>query len=166
MTTATANTLLNAALENAGRGWPVIPIYTIDGGRCTCGDADCRSPGKHPRTDHGLNDATTDQATMPRWWSRWTDANLAVITGARSGIFVVDVDPRHGGDETLAELEEQHSPLPNTVETITGGGGRHILFAHPGGDVRIPNSSGKVGPVTRALAAEFRERVSNDAPED
>jgi len=30
----------------------------------------------------------------------------------------------------------EHSPIPETVEAITGGGGRHILFHHPGGRVR------------------------------
>ena len=34
--------------------------------------------------------------------------------------------------------------MPETVESQTGGGGRHIFFKHPGG--KIPNSAGKVGP--------------------
>ena len=144
--TATGNPTLDAALAYAHRGWPVIPIHAIDGGRCTCGDADCKSPGKHPRTAHGLNEATTGEAAIRRWWGRWADANVAMVTGARSVIFVVDVDPRHGGDDSLSDLEHQHGELPNTVESITGGGGRHIFFAHPGGGARIPNSSGKLGP--------------------
>ena len=36
----------------------------------------------------------------------------------------------------MAELEHAHGPLPRTVEALTGGGGRHIYFAHPGGAVR------------------------------
>jgi hypothetical protein len=46
---------------------------------------------------------------------------------------VLDVDARHGGSQSLAMLELEHGGLPDTVETRTGGGGRHLYFAHPGG---------------------------------
>src|SRR5688500_5972818 len=46
------------------------------------------------------------------WWGRWPRANLAVITGRVSGVVVVDVDVRHGGDQALAELEARHGDLP------------------------------------------------------
>jgi hypothetical protein len=74
----------------------------------------------------------------------WPDTGIAVRTGAESGLVVLDVDPQHGGDDTLAELLAAHGVLPITVECFTGGGGRHIYFRHPGGEVR--NSAGKVGP--------------------
>lgn len=64
------------------------------------------------------------------------DANVAIVTGAVSGLVVLDIDPRHGGDESLRRLEHEHGPLPLTPEVITGGGGRHIYFSHPGGIVR------------------------------
>jgi putative DNA primase/helicase len=56
---------------------------------------------------------------------------------------VLDIDPRHDGDETLAQLEKEHGDLPLTWRFLTGGGGEHILFRHPGGIV--PNSAGKIG---------------------
>jgi hypothetical protein len=56
-------------------------------------------------------------------------------------LIVVDVDPRHGGDETLAELERDLGPLPATVEAETGGGGWHYFLKHPGCALR-----GKFGP--------------------
>ncbi len=67
-----------------------------------------------------------------RWLARWPEANLGVVTGAVSGLVVLDVDPRHGGDEALAALEAEFGPLPETVEVETGGGGRHLWFRHPG----------------------------------
>jgi hypothetical protein len=67
-----------------------------------------------------------------RWWRRWPDANVGVVTGAVSGLVVLDVDPRHGGDESLAVLEGIHGTLPRTVESLTGGGGQHLYFRHPG----------------------------------
>lgn len=57
---------------------------------------------------------------------------------------MVDVDPRHGGDDTLAQLEAQHGALPATVEALTGGGGRHILFRYPGYPVK--SGGGVLGP--------------------
>lgn len=49
----------------------------------------------------------------------------------------MDIDPRHGGDDTLLQLEQDNGKLPDTVESLTGGGGRHIFLKHPGG--RISN---------------------------
>ncbi len=66
----------------------------------------------------------------------WPDANVGVCTGSRSGFVVVDVDRRHGGEESLKELEQQYGKLPHTVRSRTGGGGQHLFFAHPGGTVR------------------------------
>jgi len=77
--------------------------------------------------------ATVDE--LNGWFARWPDANVGVVTGAISGLVVVDVDPRHDGDAGLAELERRHGALPDTVEAVSGGGGRHLYFAHPGGTV-------------------------------
>jgi hypothetical protein len=125
------DTNLLSALDYATRRWRVFPLHTIRRGRCTCGDRDCgRDAGKHPRTQHGLLDATTAEATIRRWWTRWPDANVAIATGAASGVWVLDVDPRHGGDDTLADLERQHGTLPPTITALTGGGGRHLLWKY------------------------------------
>lgn len=70
------------------------------------------------------------------WFARSPDANVAIVTGAVSGLVVLDVDPGHGGEESLAAIEARHGRLPATIEARTGGGGRHLYFAHPGGDVR------------------------------
>ncbi len=143
-TIATTDTLA-AALDYAQRGWPVFPAYNLTAtGACTCGPTPCGSPGKHPRTAHGLSDATTDEAQIRLWWQRWPFANIAIRTGTVSGIVVIDIDPRNGGDETLATLQLAHGRLPDTAESLTGGGGRHLLFQHPGGEVR--SRSGALGP--------------------
>lgn len=138
------NPLLEAALGYARRGWPVFPVHgrKIDG-KCECNNPDCHSPCKHPLTKNGFKDATTDEATIIKLWAQWPTANIAIATGADSGVIVVDVDPRHGGDESLDDLEEKHDKLPDTVEAVTGGGGRHLLYRHPG--YRVPNSAGKFG---------------------
>jgi putative DNA primase/helicase len=64
--------------------------------------------------------------------------NIGLRTGAESGVVVLDVDPRHGGERTLCALEQRYEPLPPTWRFLSGGGGDHVLFRHPG--CRVPNS--------------------------
>jgi putative DNA primase/helicase len=60
---------------------------------------------------------------------------VGIATGAASRIFVLDVDPRHGGEESLDSLIHKYGSLPGTLQVTTGGGGRHFYFKHPGGTV-------------------------------
>lgn len=126
--------IASAALEYARRGWPVFPLHGPGDGPtgCTCNKPDCGSPGKHPRTPRGFKDATTDLAQVEAWWRKWPVANIGIATGERAGFWVLDVDGTMG-EASLAKLEAEHGTLPATLVANTGGGGRHILFAHPEG---------------------------------
>ncbi|MDR7239651.1 bifunctional DNA primase/polymerase [Neobacillus drentensis] len=122
-----------AALAYASKlNWAVFPLHTPNNKYCSCKNPNCQSPGKHPRTKNGLKAATTNLALIDEWWKRWPDANIGVATGKDSGFVVLDVDPRHGGQNSLELLINQYGPLPNTIEAITGGYGCHILFKNPG----------------------------------
>lgn len=128
MTTPQA-THLQYAIAYAGLGWKVFPAHQVKDGKCSCNHADCDSrAGKHPRTRNGVKDASCDIATITEWWHKWPEANIGVACGAASGFWVVDIDPAKGGDDSIALLEQQHGRLPPTVEALTGGGGRHLLF--------------------------------------
>jgi len=83
-----------------------------------------------------LQRSPAKEADIEDWFLRWPEANVGIVTGAVSGLVVIDVDPQHDGEESLRRLEVEHGPLPPTCEAITGGGGRHFYFAHPGGLVR------------------------------
>ncbi len=63
------------------------------------------------------------------------NANIAIRTGAASGIVVVDIDPRHGGQDSFDEFVAKHGLPPATPMVKTGSGGLHIYFRHPGGHV-------------------------------
>lgn len=128
--------IAQSALEYASRGWPVFPLHAPMGEGCSCGDPGCEHIGKHPRTKHGFLDGTTDETIIRQWWTQWPDANVGIATGGVSGLVGIDIDPRHGGEESVAGLERQHGSLPGTVQSLTGGGGRHLFFAHPGGHVK------------------------------
>lgn len=161
--------LLRAALAYAAMGWAVLPNHSIaENGRCTCGRSDCGSPGKHPRTRHGIQDATTDPDPIHPWWTRWPDANIGIATGTVSGFDVLDVDVDKGGEESL----ESCDPLPDTVLQLTGGGGYHYLFRHrpglknavdllPGIDVRTDGGQIIVSPSIHSSGRRYEWEVSS-----
>lgn len=110
------------ALYYRSLGWSVIPL----------------KPGeKRPLVawEEFERHAASEQQ-IRAWLKRWPDANIGVVTGAVSGLVVLDVDPAHGGVDSLSELEQRNARLPHTVAAETGGGGRHFYFRHPGGVVR------------------------------
>lgn len=137
--------IADAAVDYAALALPVVPVHTVGPHGCSCGRADCPSPGKHPRVRwQHLQHRVPSAEDVRRWWQRWPDANIGVLTGQVSGLAVLDVDPRNGGDATLAELERRYGPLPVTPEVSTGGGGRHLWF-------RLPADGLATGPLALGL---------------
>jgi len=119
-----SESLQDAALGYARRGWPVFP---------------CKPRGKSPLTKHGFKDATTNEDKIRAWWSREPYANIGIPAGR--AFVVVDIDPRHGGEDSLS----QYTDLPETVISLTGGGGQHLLYRVPA-DHKFPNSAGQLAP--------------------
>jgi P4 family phage/plasmid primase-like protien len=133
----------------ASIGWKIHPCHGIVGGMCTCGGehTDLKDRGKHPVLS-GWNSAATDNAaTVSGWWNTNPDYNIGVFCKP-SGFFVIDIDPRSGGDESFDKLLEllEYS-LPETVEAITGvysikgvaKRGRHLYFKYEGNERLIGN---------------------------
>jgi hypothetical protein len=99
--------------------------------------------GECGRHGHGVFDATTDTNTVIGWWAgRYAGSNIGVRVPVV--MFVLDVDPRHGGLESLAALEAQHGKLPETLTTRSGrgDGGMHLYFRRPPGKL----SAARLGP--------------------
>jgi hypothetical protein len=112
-------TPLDAALMYARLGWPVVPLHTPVAGVCDCPKRSaCISPGKHPRTMRGVDDSSTDEEKIRRWWHMWPTANVAVDL-VRAGI--VDVAP----DSIQWQAEFIARGLPRTVSFQSGGGDGH-----------------------------------------
>lgn len=135
-----------AALWYAENGLPVFPLaWRPKGGGCSCGRADCSAKGKHPMIPGGFHSATKDPAIIKSWWAAWPDANIGLPTGPVSGLWVLDIDPKHGGDETLDNLILEYGRFTDAAAVqITGGGGKHLAFKWTGAPIR--NSAGKIGP--------------------
>jgi len=123
------------------QGWKVLPLWGIKDGHCGCGKPDCGNQGKHPYhpfVPHGVKDASAKLDVIEDWFDH-EELNIGICTGTESGLVVLDVDPRHGGDVAIKAYE-----VPETPTVITGGDGLHYYFRHPGGDIR--NSAGVLGP--------------------
>ena len=124
--------------------WAVFPVHSIKDGACTCGQPDCGSPGKHPRTAKGLNDATKDQQVIKEWWVQWPDSNIGVRTGQVSGIMAVDLDVKDEDDingiTNWYALLDDHGPA-STMTAFTGGGGQHWVYKLPA-NVEVRNDAG------------------------
>jgi len=138
----------DAAAFYAGQlGWPVVPIAGLVGEHCGCRRrAACEHPAKHPLTAGGIKAASTDPVQVHEWWTHWPWAGVGILTGARSGLVVVDVDPAHGGRDSLSALRSKGVQLPRTLYARTGGGGWHLFYAHPGR--HVANATGHLGSVT------------------
>jgi hypothetical protein len=132
---STKSSALASALRAARRGWPVIPVHGFANGKCTCGNPDCAHPAKHPLTTHEIRDATTHRSTIRKWLRKHPNANLGIATGKESGLLVLDIDPRHGGLESLEKFEAEFGQLPDGPQVRTGRG-RHLYFRHPVGKVK------------------------------
>lgn len=131
--------LAGGAKWYAEKGWHVLPVHGIDKhGMCTCGKThkDSKENAKHPASASGQKDATTDTTVVESWWKENPDYNIGIYA-KDSGIFVIDIDPRHNGHESIIKLEERAGGnLPETVEAITGEystrsgpmRGRHLIY--------------------------------------
>ena len=144
----------------AAQGEPVLPCHGVINGYCTCGGLRNCKPGKHPLTPP-VKDATTDLKTIRGWWERWPYANVAIATGGH--LFVLDIDPRHGGDATLAALIAQHGGLPHTPAVATGGGARSLSVI-PLASSSVPGAELLRGSTCREILAMCSpRRVSTSA---
>ena len=117
------NDILAAALEYLDLGFSVMPIRP--------------GPEKKPYCAWKVFQSelpTEDQ--VYEWWDRWPKANVAIITGSISGIFVVDADGEIGARWVTENLPK------TAVYTKTGrDSGCHCFYRLPAGVV-VPNATG------------------------
>lgn len=111
-------TVLHNALAYANKGVRVIPI---------------KPGGKYPPIEGWQNAATSDPTRITEWFNGpYKNCGVGIATGKFKDkyLIVIDIDDREqfAGSETLFDLETIHGKLPDTVETKTGTGGRHLYF--------------------------------------
>lgn len=113
-------------LENAihlGKTWAVFPCLA----------------SKAPATPHGFKDASQDPDEIRSLWRKHPGPLIGVPTGERTGIDVLDLDPKNG---CARWWEINAARVPETRIHQTRSGGWHLLFEHR---PEVRNSQGKIG---------------------
>ena len=124
-----STTLIEAAFGYARKGWPVFPL----------------KPGKKEPLGggRGFKDASTSLTAVADWWTGNPDRNIGFAIP--DSIVVMDVDPRNGGLEAVARLQDDHSFIEPTLCAASGrgDGGLHYYFQAP--DVHLVGNLGNAG---------------------
>lgn len=116
--------LTRAATWYARHGWPVFPL---------------RPGTKEPFAQLGVYKATCDAAQVGQWWRRWPEANIGLHCGG-VGVLAFDLDTYkdcYAGGRILSYEDQE------TVTSLTGGGGTHLLYGMPPG-ARFGNGTGSL----------------------
>lgn len=99
----------------------------------------------HPRTKKAMVKWKDYAKRLPTeqevrsWWRRYPQANVGIVTGAISGLVVVDIDPDKGGN-----AKQWQRSYPTGLMSRTGRGGIHLYYSYPKGLPVVRNSASKV----------------------
>lgn len=108
-------TKLDAALEYLERGWSIIPI---------------KPEGKRPAIRwRDYQDRLPTEEEVTEWWTNWPNHDIAIVTGALSGVVVVDCD----NEEATHAAFDAGMRSPIKVKTKRG---LHLYFTHPRDGIR------------------------------
>ena len=110
--------ILDASRSYLERGWSILPV----------------GPDKRPLCSwQCYQKDRADGGEAVGWYTRWPDAGVGIVTGAISGLLVVDVDA--GDAEKFAAAKAKLETLiPDNLVTPmarTGRGGLHYYFKRP-----------------------------------
>ncbi len=108
---------LDAALRALDEGLFPIPIA-----------AGSKKPPKGLEWQRFTKDDRPTEEEICEWWTQWPDANVAILTGGRSGVFVIDIDPGYDPKEWPPDGIELNAGL--IVQTPRG---KHFYFVHVDG---------------------------------
>ncbi len=119
---------LEHALKYASMGLRVFPLQ----------------PGtKIPATANGVNDATTDPATITEWWTDAPGASIGLAPELRvGGACFLEFDQKPTLRE-WAKNEGQEMPVTR-VHRSGGKGAPHFIFKHSEASLALSNCDGKI----------------------
>ncbi len=110
-------TIRRAFMEAWERGWSVVPLKPQD-----------KRPAIRWR---GYQETRANKNVVDSWLGQWPAANIGIVTGAISGIVVLDVD----GLDGMVSVSRL-GMLPGRSPKVSTGRGVHYYFKHPGYPVR------------------------------
>lgn len=114
-------------MDYARGGWPIFPLHTLTMDGCSCGDSERSRVAKHPRILDWQHAASSNPETVAGWWTKFPDANIGL---SLDGLCCLDIDPRHGGEQSLIALEQKHAQIARVALQRSGSGGT-ISFSSP-----------------------------------
>lgn len=121
---------VEAVLNYQKMGWSVIPLHYPTNNGCSCRKPNCENIGKHPLIKYKpYMKKRARKEQIEAWWNKWPDANVGILTGAISGIFVLDADSVEAR-ESIKKMGIAKTPV------VATGKGRHVYLKHPGQRVR------------------------------
>lgn len=133
----TVNPAYQIASKFVAHGHRVLALFGSAGDKCTCGNTiesnKCKA-GKHPRHSDGVKGASVKQTVVDIWFKYNTAMNYGIATGhpidnTDMMLVVIDIDwYKEDGRQTFDDLEMAGYVFPDTVEVLTGGGGRHLYY--------------------------------------
>jgi len=150
---ASSALMIDSAIKYGQLGWKLLPCHGFDEkSSCTCGRGhkEPKDAGKHAAINRWNEFSSSDEYDIKKWWGTEPNYNIALHC-LKTGIFVIDIDPRGGGDTSYQKLiqilDEQGLNLPVTVEAVTGSytvngkivRGRHIYFKCDTGESLVGN---------------------------
>lgn len=137
------------AEQYINKGFFITKCYHVKtDGTCSCGRtgaalSPCKpgSEGKHGGKDWMIG--SNKIADFDRWLADDPNMNIGILPGKKSGIWVLDIDPKNGGDSTLKALIDSYGELPETLTAKSGSGGRHYYFQFDERMVKNQTNAGK-----------------------
>lgn len=124
--------MIEHALEYLKIGYSVIPVKGIHYARGKNEEEindDIKRPLLTTWEEYQKRKATNEE--IKKWWEKWPDANIGIVTGKISDLAVIDIDTDEGKEAILDYIPE--SLITPTVETPKG---QHLYFRCPDDKLR------------------------------
>lgn len=127
-----ADSMFQSVASLAAKGWKIVRLWGLrDDLSCTCGRANCPTPGKHPAGGAGWQHRATDnEEEISRWFDAAAESenarcNVGLRLGPTSGVIDVEFD----SPEAEAVLQQYGLHMIDTP-AYSSGRGVHRLFQH------------------------------------
>ena len=134
------SSVLGSVIELSDFGFKMFPTHSVSENLCTCRKVNCKSPGKHPKLNNWKAIATDDKARLANLFKD-NNSNIGIVTGVKSNLVVIDVDPKNGGLDSYIELINKFGNIEKqTLVSNTSAGGYHVYFKYSG-NIKCSNST-------------------------